>query len=278
MKIAEVRRILQASFLAGVGLEDREIVSVCDADLVSDVLSLESSGTGSVLLLTSLIGPQLTTMIAITNIKALVFVQGRQPGADFLQQAKKNGLVCLSTSLSKYEAAGLLYQAGLPGTKHAGGKEKAATVQEYDGLILIAEYTISGGDFLAAGHVTKKIKQRLENLGVYHQTVTRVAIAAYEAELNIIIHANRGRMQLKMSSDIILLTVEDEGPGIPDIDLAMQEGYSTAPAAVREMGYGAGMGLPNIRRCADSLNIQSEVETGTRLAIGFVIKHGSRRR
>ncbi|MBS4008890.1 MAG: anti-sigma regulatory factor [Clostridium sp.] len=131
----------------------------------------------------------------------------------------------------------------------------------------MVEYPISGGDFLAAGHVTKKIKQRLENLGVHHKTVTRAAIAAYEAELNVIIHARCGKLQLKLGPNSVLIIVEDDGPGILDIDLAMQEGYSTAPPAVREMGYGAGMGLPNINRCADSLIMQSEVGVGTRLEI-----------
>ena len=102
---------------------------------------------------------------------------------------------------------------------------------------------------------------------MHHKTVTRAAIVAYEAELNVIIHARSGKLQLNLSPSSVLIVVEDEGPGILDISLAMQEGYSTAPPAVREMGYGAGMGLPNINRCADSLILQSEVGVGTRLEI-----------
>lgn len=267
MKLSHVRQVLQATFLAGAEFDSGEVLCVCDADLVSDVLSLESLGADHVLLLTSLIGPQLTTVISLTGIKALVFVQGRQPGADFLQQAKKDGIVCLSTPLAKYEAAGLLFQEGLPGTGPVRKKEPAPLADADNDLTPIVEYTVTGGDFLSAGHVTKKIKQRLENLGVHHKTVNRAAIAAYEAELNIIIHAHRGKMQLKLSSNTVLIIVEDDGPGIPDIGLALQEGYSTAPAAVREMGYGAGMGLPNIQRCADTLQIHSEVGAGTRLKI-----------
>jgi len=267
MKLVEIKQLLDATLLAGTEFNDSQVYCVCDADLVSDVLSLEALGSDGVLLLTSLIGPQLTTIISLTNIKAIVFVQGRQPGADFLQQAIKDGINCFSTPLAKYEAAGLLFQAGLPGTKRAREKAEIAPQKAEDGLITIVEYPISGGDFLAAGHVTKKIKQRLESLGVHHKTVTRAAIAAYEAELNVIIHARSGKLQLKLSPNSVLIIVEDEGPGITDIDLAMQEGYSTAPPAVREMGYGAGMGLPNINRCADSLLMQSEVGIGTRLEI-----------
>ena len=267
MKLSDVREVLQATFLAGDQLDNREIFCVCDADLVSDVLSVEALGAEGVLLLTSLIGPQLTTIISLTSIKALVFVQGRQPGADFLQQAKKDDIVCLSTPLSKYEAAGLLFMTGLPGTNMVKKTEQVVSEHEDDGLISIVEYSVPGGDFLSAGHVTKKIKQRLENLGVHHKTINRAAIAAYEAEVNIIIHAHRGKMQLKLSPDTVLIIAHDEGPGIPDIDLALREGYSTAPAAVREMGYGAGMGLPNIQRSADTLKIKSEEGTGTRLEI-----------
>lgn len=267
MKLSDVKAVLDGTFLAGGELQDCEALCVCDADLVSDVLSLESLGADGVLLLTSLIGPQLSTMISLTSIKALVFVQGRQPGADFLRQAKKDNIICISTPLSKYEAAGLLFQSGLPGTSPVREKEPTPAPDAGDRLTPIVEYTIAGGDFLSAGHVTKKIKQRLENLGLHHKTVNRAAIAAYEAEVNIIIHARNGKMQLKLSSNTILLSVQDEGPGIPDISLAMQEGYSTAPSAVREMGYGAGMGLPNIQRCADDLKVQSEVDIGTRLEI-----------
>ena len=267
MKLSDVKTVLNGTLLAGSELQDSEVLCACDADLVSDVLSLESLGAEGVLLLTSLIGPQLSTMISLTNIKALVFVQGRQPGADFLRQAKKGQIACISTSLSKYEAAGLLFQSGLPGTNSVRKKETTPATTPSDGLTPIVEYTITSGDFLSAGHVTKKIKQRLENLGVHHKTVNRVAIAAYEAEVNIIIHAHNGKMKLQLSPNTIVLTAQDEGPGIPDVDLALQEGYSTAPATVREMGYGAGMGLPNIQRCADDLKIHSEVGNGTRLEI-----------
>lgn len=97
----------------------------------------------------------------------------------------------------------------------------------------------------------------------------RVTIAAFEAEMNIIIHAYRGELKVDILPEKIVVIAEDEGPGIPDIELAMQEGYSTAPSEVREMGFGAGMGLPNIKRCSDSLEIKSEVGRGTFLRAEF---------
>ena len=95
--------------------------------------------------------------------------------------------------------------------------------------------------------------------------VRRVAIASYEAEMNIVMYAMRGRMILRVSSESVAIEVEDEGPGIPDIDLAMQEGYSTASDEMREMGFGFGMGLPNIKKNSDHFTLETEVGKGTRV-------------
>lgn len=124
-------------------------------------------------------------------------------------------------------------------------------------------YSIMGGDFAAAGEAATRIKRALAQLGLPSSIVRRVAIAAYEAEMNIVIHATRGQLKVDVSSDRIEVTARDEGPGIPDIELAMQEGYSTAPEYIREMGFGAGMGLPNMRRYSDEFYIQSQVGQGT---------------
>jgi serine/threonine-protein kinase RsbT len=97
--------------------------------------------------------------------------------------------------------------------------------------------------------------------------VRRIAIVSYEAEMNLVMYAAQGKIQLTVSPEAVTINVRDEGPGIPDIDLAMQEGYSTATPEMREMGFGAGMGLPNIRRNADDFNIVSEVGQGTQLRI-----------
>ncbi|HHV61260.1 MAG TPA: anti-sigma regulatory factor [Firmicutes bacterium] len=132
-------------------------------------------------------------------------------------------------------------------------------------MILEMSYDITGGDFAAAGEAATKIKRALKQIGVDAQTTRRAAIIAYEAEMNIIIHAYRGTLQARVSPEGIEILAEDEGPGIPDIELAMQEGYSTAPEKIREMGFGAGMGLPNMKKFSDEFHITSEVGKGTRV-------------
>ncbi len=128
-------------------------------------------------------------------------------------------------------------------------------------------YHVLGKDFSNAGKVSTSIKDTLKRMGISPAVVRRVAIVSYEAEMNLVMYATRGRVSLSVSRDAVTLNVDDEGPGIPDISLAMQEGYSTATAEMREMGFGAGMGLPNIRKNADEFEISSEVGRGTRLVI-----------
>lgn len=127
------------------------------------------------------------------------------------------------------------------------------------------EFDVKGMDFTRAGEASAKIKKALQMVGMEVSTIKRTVIVAYEAELNIVIHARRGTLTAHIYPDRVELLAADEGPGIPDISLALQEGYSTAPPHIREMGFGAGMGLPNINRCSDELQIDSEVGLGTRL-------------
>ncbi len=130
-----------------------------------------------------------------------------------------------------------------------------------------SSYQVAGRDFTNAGRVSTDIKDTLKRLGVAPSIMRRVAIACYEAEMNIVMYAHRGRMALRVSPRVVTIEAADEGPGIQDIELAMQEGYSTATPEMREMGFGAGMGLPNIRRNSDELEISSTVGRGTRLVI-----------
>jgi anti-sigma regulatory factor (Ser/Thr protein kinase) len=128
-------------------------------------------------------------------------------------------------------------------------------------------YQVLGKDFPNAGKVSTSIKDTLKRLGVQSAVVRRVAIVSYEAEMNLVMYAVRGTVTLTVSPDAVTLNIADEGPGIPDVSLAMQEGYSTATPEMREMGFGAGMGLPNIKRNADEFDIQSEVGKGTHLFV-----------
>jgi len=132
---------------------------------------------------------------------------------------------------------------------------------------LESSYHVAGRDFPNAGRISTAIMDTLKRLGVNPDVVRRVAIASYEAEMNIVMYALRGRMLLRISPESVIIEAEDEGPGIQDISLAMQEGYSTATPEFQEMGFGAGMGLPNIRKNADAFEITSEVAKGTRLVI-----------
>ena len=126
-------------------------------------------------------------------------------------------------------------------------------------------YEIRGRDFLEAGNVSTEIKRMLKELGVNKEIVRRVAIATYEAEMNVVMYAKDATVTVELTPHFIKIVIDDRGPGIPDVNLAMQEGYSTATPEMREMGFGAGMGLPNIKRNADKFNIGSVVGKGTRL-------------
>jgi len=129
------------------------------------------------------------------------------------------------------------------------------------------DFPVKGGDFAKAGTAACRIKELLKDLGLDSWTVRRAAIVAYEAEMNVVMYAWEARIDLSVTPGSVRLVVDDRGPGIPDIELAMTEGYTTATAEMRELGFGAGMGLPNIRKNADDFRIESEVGRGTRLDI-----------
>ena len=132
---------------------------------------------------------------------------------------------------------------------------------------MIKNYIISGDDFSVAGEASSSFKAVLKKLGISPEIIRRVAIAMYEAEINTIIHGGGGECTAQISAGEIVLTFSDHGPGIPNIDLAMQEGFSTASEKVREMGFGAGMGLPNIKRYTDEMHIETSPGEGTRLTL-----------
>lgn len=133
--------------------------------------------------------------------------------------------------------------------------------------IIRQNYIIPADDFSLAGEASSNVKKILNQLGVDPQTVKRVAIAMYEAEINAVIHANGGVADVEIGKGKVIVRIIDEGPGIPDLELAMQEGYSTASDSIRELGFGAGMGLPNIKRYADKLDIKTDVGKGTSVEI-----------
>lgn len=133
------------------------------------------------------------------------------------------------------------------------------------------KYDLEGGNFLRAGHASSEVKKILKQLNVDAKIIKRIVVALYEGEVNVVAHAHKGVVMVDIDEKRIYIRIEDEGPGIPDINLAMQEGFSTASASVREMGFGAGMGLPNIKKNTDQLNIESEVGKGTVLEMTTMI-------
>lgn len=133
------------------------------------------------------------------------------------------------------------------------------------------QFVVDGEDFLRAGEASTAVKQRLKQLGIEGSLIRRIAISMYEAEMNMVLHANGGVIFVELSTEELWITLKDRGPGIKDIHLAMQEGYSTASQEIRELGFGAGMGLPNMKRYSDTLEIQSQVGVGTQIKLGFKI-------
>lgn len=128
-------------------------------------------------------------------------------------------------------------------------------------------YTVNQGDYVRAGEASASIKNTLKKIGVDSERIRRTAIIAYECEMNIIIHSLGGCMKLELSGEYITISSKDTGPGIENIELALKEGWSTAPESVREMGFGAGMGLPNMKRHADVFEISSQLGKGTEITM-----------
>ena len=124
-------------------------------------------------------------------------------------------------------------------------------------------FDIDGDNFTSAGEASVRIKKLLREMGFSPDTIRRVSVAMYEGEINMVIHANGGSADVDVYGDRIEIVLADKGPGIPNIELAMQEGYSTAPDNIRSLGFGAGMGLPNMKRYTDEMRIESAVGEGT---------------
>lgn len=125
------------------------------------------------------------------------------------------------------------------------------------------EYTVCNDDFTRAGEASSDIKDKLKKMGVAPEIIRKVVIAMYEGEINMVIHANGGKITVTITTDKITMVLSDKGPGIENIELAMQEGYSTAPDNIRSLGFGAGMGLPNMKKYSDYMDVQTELGTGT---------------
>ncbi|MDO4567556.1 MAG: anti-sigma regulatory factor [Clostridia bacterium] len=138
-------------------------------------------------------------------------------------------------------------------------------------VIYSESYRVNKGDFSTAGEASAKIKGALKRMGLNPAIIREVAISSYELELNLVIHSEGGELILEVGDGVLSLISSDCGPGIADTSLVMQEGYSTAPESVRAMGFGAGMGLPNVKRHSHSFSLESELGKGTRIVASYNI-------
>ena len=128
-------------------------------------------------------------------------------------------------------------------------------------------YDISPDAFTRAGEASSDVKKKLKQMGVSPEAIRKVAIAMYEGEINMVIHANGGEIRVEITPEKIVMILDDVGPGIPDVDLAMQAGYSTAPDEVRSLGFGAGMGLPNMKKYTDEMEVKTHLGVGTKITM-----------
>lgn len=131
--------------------------------------------------------------------------------------------------------------------------------------LLRRTFDVRGRDFDKAGDASAEVTSILKDVGIDPGIILRVGVVTFEAEMNVVMYADEGKVTFTLTDEGVLIEVTDQGPGIPDIELAMQEGYSTAPDEMRDMGFGYGMGLPNIRKMSDTFNLESEVGKGTRV-------------
>ncbi len=265
MTIRQVQEALQADILEGGQLLAREFTQIYASDLMSDVLAFGESGS---LLLTGLANQQAVISAHMAEFIGVVFIRGKKPPQGSERFAREHELVLLSTELDMFDACIRINTAQQGGEPAATAAPNAQTGRE---ILLERDLVIEGSDFASAGMVSTEVKTVLKQIGLDPTLVRRVAISTYEAEMNVVMHARNARVKLQVTPVQILIIVHDEGKGIPDVELAMQAGFTTSTAEQRAMGFGSGMGLPNIKKNTDHLDVTSEVGKGTRVMMTFDI-------
>jgi anti-sigma regulatory factor (Ser/Thr protein kinase) len=270
VNIGQVIEVTGAEILAGEDRLDTPVDQVYASDLMSDVLAF---GRSNSLLLTGLATQQSVISAHMAEFCGVVYVRGKKPKDGSARFARENHLVLLSTALDMYEAC-VRIDAAAHGQLPA--RQEDARTQQARDLLLSHDFLVQGNDFVNAGMVSTEVKAILKKIGFDHGLVRRVAISTYEGEMNVVMHASRAKVMLAVSPAVIEVVIDDEGKGIPDVDLAMQEGFTTATEEMRAMGFGSGMGLPNIKKNADELEITSAVGKGTRLQMRFLVNGHAR--
>lgn len=265
VKIGVIKEALEASVLEGHELLDAEIEHVYASDLMSDVLAF---GKPNSILLTGLASQQAIISAHMAEFKGVVLIRGKKFKDGWEKFARDHHLILLSTGLDMYDAC-VRIEAQKQGQLSVSTPEVSHPHSEE--LLLSHDYYIEGSEFAKAGMVSTEVKSVLKTIGIDPKIVRRVAISTYEGEMNVVMHAKRAKVNLTVTPNIVEVVIADEGKGIPDVEMAMQEGFTTATEEMRAMGFGSGMGLPNIKRNADRLDVSSEVGKGTTLIIRFNI-------
>lgn len=263
MRLSRIKDLLQAEMLWGQEFLDIEVSNACGADLMSDILADTKTNA---ILLTGLTHRQIIQTASMSDFAAIVFVRGKVPPEDVIELAKQHKMPLLRTNHPLYETCGILYQEGLKGDGPRADISPRSSPKEHENIQgMKLSYDIEGNDFNNAGKATEQAKKILKQIGADSAAIRKVSIVAYEAEMNIVIHAEKGNLRFNITPRYIEVIAEDTGPGIADIEKAMQEGFSTAPDRVRELGFGAGMGLPNMKKFSDTFEITSVVGKGTKV-------------
>jgi CBS domain-containing protein/anti-sigma regulatory factor (Ser/Thr protein kinase) len=266
--IHEVKEVLRTKRVSGLPVaRGRELVGVIS---IEDIIKALESGA-----MDALVGEKMTTnvvtLFADDSVVQAVNMFSRFPFGRFPVVDRSGMLVGIITAGDI--TRGLLKALDLDYRQEEISKYRASHIFEdisSDRTSLFLQYDVRARDFARGGEASSRIKKALTRLGIEPKMVRRVAIAAYESEMNIIIHSTAGgNLVVDIWPEQIRLQAIDNGPGIPDVEQAMQPGYSTAPAWIRELGFGAGMGLVNIKHCADEMTLYSQPGEGTNLKAIF---------
>lgn len=265
MEMRTIKEALDATVIEGEDVLDSAVDHVYASDLMSDVLAF---GKPDSILLTGLATQQAVISAHMAEFKGIVFVRGKTIKDGSRKFAKDHRLILMSTELDMYDAC-----VRVEAVRTGGGNHPPETVHEDRSadVLLKHEYSIEGSDFGSAGMLSTEVKSMLKTIGFDPKLVRRVGISTYEGEMNVVMHAKRAKVFLTITPALIEVVIDDEGKGIPDVNLAMEKGFSTATEEQRAMGFGAGMGLPNIKHNTDEMELTSEVGKGTKLKMRFYI-------
>jgi len=263
VKIRAIKDALDASVIAGEDRLETVVEHVYASDLMSDVLAF---GQPNSILLTGLATRQALVSAHMAEFKGVVLIRGKKPNDGSAEFAQSSQLVLLSTELDMYDTC-IRIEAIESGD--APKTMPRAVHGSREDTLLHHQFAVEGSNFANAGNVSTEVKSILKTIGFDPRLIRRIAICTFEGEMNVVMHARRGKVTLAVAPTAIDVVIEDEGKGIPDVEQAMQEGFSTATEEMRARGFGSGMGLPNIRKNTDELNLASVVGKGTTLQMRF---------